>query len=291
MMNTSCKIKGGDIKYGKSVVLSDDSPDDGIGNLETQKKNLQKEIDEMNKKITSLKNSYKEAEYQKENLLKDAQKEVENIKQQANQEADNILKEATMQRDKEFAKAQEEGHKQGFDAGYQEGSDKFINDFSNNISSLNALCNASFQVKSEIITSAQNDIIEMALLIAQKVTQIEFDKDSTAFKKMAKKAISLLKEQEDIKIVVNPKLIDYAKELSDELPNVFQNLDKIKIIKDKTVSADGVLVESLDSRIDARLSTEIEKIARILLIEEKKEDVLNDEIEEKIAEKIKDQDD
>ena len=62
-MNTSCKIKGGDIKYGKSVVLSDDSPDDGIGNLETQKKNLQKEIDEMNKKITALKNSYKEAEY------------------------------------------------------------------------------------------------------------------------------------------------------------------------------------------------------------------------------------
>ena len=108
---------------------------------------------------------------------------------------------------------------------------------------------------------------------------------------MAKKAISLLKEQEDIKIVVNPKLIEYAKELSEDLPNIFQNLDKIKIIKDKTVSSDGVLVESLDSRIDARLSTEIEKIARILLIEEKKEDVLNEEIEEKIAEKIKEQDD
>ncbi len=77
MMNTSCKIKGGDIKYGKSVVLSDDTPDDGIGNLETQKKILQKEINEMNKKITDLKNSYKEAQYQKENLLKDAAKEVE----------------------------------------------------------------------------------------------------------------------------------------------------------------------------------------------------------------------
>ena len=107
---------------------------------------------------------------------------------------------------------------------------------------------------------------------------------------MAKKAISLLKEQEDIKIVVNPKLIDYAKELSAELPKTMQNLDKIKIIKDKTVSADGVLVESIDSRIDARISTEMEKVSRILLIEEKKEEVLNDEIEVKIAEKIKDLD-
>lgn len=62
-------------------------------------------------------------------------------------------------------------------------------------------------------------------------------------------------------------------------------------MKDKTVSPDDVLVESIDSRIDARLSTEIEKIARILLIEEKKEEVLTDNVEEKMTEKIKEADD
>ena len=46
MTNTSCKIKGGDVKFGKSVVLSDEDDNNGVANLETQKKMLQKEIDD-----------------------------------------------------------------------------------------------------------------------------------------------------------------------------------------------------------------------------------------------------
>ena len=51
------------------------------------------------------------------------------------------------------------------------------------------------------------------------------------------------------KIVVNPKLVEYAQEMAPEIASRLENIDQIKIIQDKAVSADGVVVESVSKPI------------------------------------------
>jgi len=74
--------------------------------------------------------------------------------------------------------------------------------------------------------------------------------------------------------------------MAPEIASRLEDIKQIKIIQDKAVSPDGVVVESISSRIDARISTQLETLARTLLIDRKEKNLLDAEVEEKIKSKI-----
>ncbi len=287
MSSSYKRIQSDSIQYGESFVLSYDSPEEAVTGLTVQKKLLQKEIEKAKADLTELQTSLKDLFEQKDSIIDKAKKEGEEIKAKAILKAEEILSETNAQKDVIIEENRVLGHKQGFEAGYNDGLEKFNEDYKKQLESLSALLNASFSVKNEIVFSAETDILELALLIAKKVVQVEFEENKTCFKNMVQTAISLLKEKEQIKIVVNPKFIEYANELSPELLAKIEGIESIKIIQDKSVSPDGAVVEALDSRIDARISTQMEKLARTLLIDKRIQETLTEEIEEKISARIK----
>ena len=74
-----------------------------------------------------------------------------------------------------------------------------------------------------------------------------------------------LKEKENITIIVNPLLVDNINAISEDFKNEFPKLQSIKIVEDSSVSPDGVIVETLNSRLDSRISTQIKEIAEKML--------------------------
>ena len=289
MSSSYRRIQSNSIQYGESFVWGDNQEKKEIttADVELERAAIKKEIAKAEKDLADLKTAMAGLLCQKDVIIDEAKKSAEEIKAQAVIKAEEILAEANAQKELVINEANIEGQKQGFEVGYNDGLSKFQNDFVKQIESLELLANAAFEVKNEIIYSSETEIIELALLVAQKIVGTKFEKDSSIFKNMVQTAISLLKEKENIKIVVNPKLVEYANEVAPELAQKIDDLAQIKIVQDKTVSPDGVVVESVESRIDARISTQLDILSRTLLIDNRPSEAPSDEIEEKIALKIK----
>jgi len=286
MSSSFKKISADTVQYGSSFVLSGDTDEETVNNLTNQKKFLLSEIENAKKELAELKNSMKDLFIQKDNMISDAEKEAENIKTKAVLKAEEIVSKANAEKDVIVAEATNQGQKQGFEVGYNDGTEKFKQDYKNHINSLNLIVNSTFKVKNEIIFSSETEILELALMIAEKVARVKFNNDKEVFKNMIQTALSLLKEKENVKLVVNPKLVEYASEIAPELSEKLKNMEQIKVVQDKSVTLDGAVVESIDSRIDARISTQMEILARKLLMDNREQNLLTDDIEEKINEKI-----
>ena len=79
-------------------------------------------------------------------------------------------------------------------------------------------------------------------------------------------AIKELNEKENIAIIVNPQLVENINSMVKSFREEIPKLESIKIIEDNSVSPDGVIVETLSTRLDSRVSTRIAEIARNMLM-------------------------
>ena len=289
MSSSYRRIQRNSIQYGESFVWAteEEKKENSIDDMARQRALIQKEILKAQNDLAELKTAMADLLQQKDVIIDEAKKIAEETKTQAIIKAEEILAEAQAQKDSVINEFKEVGQKQGYEVGYNDGVNKVQADYAKQIKDIELLANASFDVKNEIIYSSEAEILELALLIAEKIVSVKFENDIECFKNMTQTAISLLKEKENIKIVVNPKLLEYANEIAPELAKQIEALEQIKIIQDKTVSADGVVVESVESRIDARISTQLETLARTLLIDNRSQDSIQEEIEEKITAKVK----
>lgn len=232
-------------------------------------------------KVESLLN---DVELEKKRLLEDAQKDADNIKTRANlivqeaeanaskiiedakKEAENIINKASL--DKENISAQtKEIEKQAYEAGFQKGQadglEKFKQDSISSIKSLETLVSSSFDLKQNIIKSADIDIIDLVIAIARKITTKSFDENM--LREITISAISQLKNKEEITIIVNPSLVNNISNLSESFKEEIAQLKNLKIIEDSSLSSDGVIVESPLSRVDGRISSQIDEIASRLI--------------------------
>ena len=89
--------------------------------------------------------------------------------------------------------------------------------------------------------------------------------DMEILHKITLDAIRELNDKENITIIVNPQLVDNISTLSEKFREEISNLQSIKIIEDSSVSPDGVIVETLNTRLDSRVSTQIQEIAQKML--------------------------
>ena len=68
-----------------------------------------------------------------------------------------------------------------------------------------------------------------------------------------------------IEVAWNRGKIENINTLIPDIRNEFSKLESIKIIEDNSVSPDGVIVETLKTRLDSRISTQISEIAQKML--------------------------
>jgi len=187
-----------------------------------------------------------------EDTQKKAQKHMDDAVAQANAQVDEIT---------------ENARKQGYEKGYEEGQQAIRQDLTERIENVDKFAQCEFEIKKRIIKSAHNDIVNLVIAIAQKVCRKELEIDNEILYKITQAAINELKEKEEVKIFVNPNMARKIYEISDRLKEDILSLKNIKIVEDSGVSEDGTIVESINSRVDNRVSSQIDVIAQKLLVE------------------------
>lgn len=229
--------------------------------------------------VLPIENPYKEEEIKLKRMIEATQKEKDRLIQEgvakakelvdeakqiiteAQQEAQKLIEDANNQAKSEADAIRENARKEGYDAGNKQGYEDGTNSLQEKFMALETFTQSQFDLKHNIIKSAQLDIVELVVAIARKVCQKTLENDIEVLKNMTIESINRLKDKETITITINPELAEKIYSISDELKEAIPKLQNIKVIEDENVSADGTIVESLLSRVDNRLKIQIDQIA------------------------------
>ena len=171
-----------------------------------------------------------------------------------------------------FSTGYAEGKAQGYSDGYAEGysvgeqaaqakMEKAINDATAEAAKI--LSTANEQVK-ETVLSAEPQIIEIALAIAEKILASEIDANSDAVVSIVKAAMDKVRNQEQIAIRVNP--MDFANVIAakKEFEYILQREQSIEFVSDQTVSRGGCVIDSAFGSADARIETQLQAIQSVI---------------------------
>ena len=240
----SNRIKSGEILIGSNFVLPIEQ-----SRVTMQEVKVKKIIEETDNKVKE--------------IIDGAENKSQIIVSTASTEAERIIEESRKKAQNDYDGIKQQAYEEGFAKGQQDGLEKFQNDASEALKSLETLTSSSFEAKKNIIDSATLDIVELVSAIAEKVCQAKFDREM--LHQLTLDAIKELNDKESITIIVNPKLLNDITALSERFKEEVPNLETIKITEDNSVSPDGVIVETLTSRLDSRVSTRIAEIARNML--------------------------
>lgn len=185
--------------------------------------------------------------------ISQAQNKAQIILQEANQEAENIKKQA-------FQQGLQEGHQAGQKQGFEEGIQQGIEEFRQRLIRADRLVGAIVNLKSQIYHSSEEELLEFVMLLANKLATVELQLNSEALKNLIRLASSELKEKEDVKILVHPEFAQKVFAISDEIKNAIYGMKNLKIIEDKSLGSDDILLESQSSRVNAGLSSRIDEL-------------------------------
>lgn len=236
------RIESGKINLGNSFILSTE----GRAGL--------------NKEIT-------DAKLIADSIIADAKNQAQNIIAQAQQQSQAILSKAESEAEASKDEVLAESRRQGYEEGYEDGKEKITTELENLVYNVDNFAKCKFDIKQRIIKSLHNDILDLVLDISEKICKVELQENRKVLIRVVANAISQLKEKENVTIIVNPEMAQKIYDISANLKESIHNLEHIKIIEDNSVSTDGTIVESVGSRVDARVSAQIEQIAQKLFAE------------------------
>jgi len=115
-------------------------------------------------------------------------------------------------------------------------------------------------LRKEIISKADKDILEIALLVAKKVIKTEISQNKEILLNNIKEAIKNAIDKDHIVIKVNPNdynFLENIKDLSDIL-----EVKEIILQKEESISEGGCIVKTRYSEIDARIESQFKCIER-----------------------------
>jgi flagellar assembly protein FliH len=241
------KLNSSLVQYGKAYTI-----------IASQEDNLASE--ESRKHLTK-------AQTEAQKLLQDALLQVDQTINNAQAEAAMILEQAQAEAQKIQNQAQEAGQQMGYDAGYQAGYNQAVEEAVSIISSAETIINGAYQAQGEILKNTENEMVRLVIAIAKKVIQKEIKMQPDIILRLTEAAIKELKDREEVKVMINPKQINMLTKASELFIKRINALKILKIVEDKSVPENGVIVESSSGKIDGRIDSQLEEIYNKLLDE------------------------
>lgn len=249
-------IKGANIKMGNSFCLGEKNSAQDERIDVTSEDFLNKLTPALSKKIKEMINA---AEQQAQNIISAANAEGQALKEQAQQQG------------------MQEGRRLGQEQGYKDGFAQASAEISEKGRSFDKLVGDVLNSKDEIYRSGEGELLEFVIMLAEKLACSKLEEDEAILKNIIAEACSEIRDKESLKILVHPFFANKIYSISEELKQTIYGLSNIKIIEDKTISEDGVVIESVDSRVDARLSSRVDILMQKLKEQTKEVPILEQE--------------
>jgi flagellar biosynthesis/type III secretory pathway protein FliH len=200
-------------------------------------------------------------------LLQQAQEEAERYLARAKEEAAHCLAQAQAQATALTQEAYEHGLRQGEAAAREEVAEQCATLFT----SLQQATEALARVRTEALSLAEEDILTLALQLAQKIVHCEVSSHRQVLATTLQRALAYQVDGDRIVIRVNPADLAQAQELQPRLMDSGEINATCSMRGDESIGRGGCVVDSefgsIDARIDAQFA-ELEQHLRAHLSQE-----------------------
>lgn len=193
--------------------------------------------------------------------LEAAKTQAQVILEQARQEGEAIRRQAQAEG---FASGHAEGMEVGKKDGHQQGLENARAEFAEQNRQLRAELEELFTrfeaERNHLIAQAHQDLLALALAIAQKITHRQIEIDPGFVLDNAKAAVHLVASRSGVEVRMNPKDLDRFELLDAEKAGKLLGLEHVKVIKDEVVECGGCVIGTNNGKIDAQVSTQLQNL-------------------------------
>lgn len=199
-------------------------------------------------------------------VLHEAKAQAHQITQQAKQEAAKLVDSAT---DRGFAAGKEQGLVEGHEEGRQAGRTEAIAEFASQLNDLHASFSAALERweadRNGMIMAAREDVLRLALAVAEKVTHRIIETDSTVIGDQLAEALALLMAPRAVTVAVAPQDRALVEAMLPDLIGKINTCKHAAILDDPSVTRGGCVISAGAGRIDATIERQLQRIVDTLL--------------------------
>jgi flagellar assembly protein FliH len=120
-------------------------------------------------------------------------------------------------------------------------------------------------IKKEIIKKTEEQIIMLAIAIAEKIINQEVATSKEIILSVLKGALKNIAETDGMKIRLNPQDFHYMMEVKKDFLQSFDGLHNVVLEEDTSIKRGGAIVETMFGEVDARLESQIKEIHAAML--------------------------
>ena len=217
-----------------------------------------------------------EAQRIKEEMLRDAKEFAERQIREASEEAEKILAEAQAQIAAwwEDKRSQDESiveasRAEGFQQGYQEGSEKAELEMKQLIERTSEdarlLLQQAYEAQEELILEAEPFLVDLSCSIAEKIVDQQLTIEPGFVLELIKKNLARKREKGVISLCVAPSQFAFVHAAREELAMSVDSQAELQILPDATVKDRGCVIRSSFGSVDARIDTQLVEIKKELI--------------------------
>lgn len=203
--------------------------------------------------------------------IRKAKKEAEDVIRQAREEEARIREEVENFKADEMEKTRqiceeikEDARREAFDKGYAEGKEEAAIRAKAILQSLEQVLQQALVEKDEIIKKAEQQIVQIAMAIAKKVTKCEVTMNRDIIFYSVNEAISKIVDRDTINIYMNLKDVKMFTQKKEDILKSLPIDSKVKVIEDNTVEPGGCVISTNMGNIDATISSQMFEIEKLL---------------------------
>jgi len=209
--------------------------------------------------------------------LSDLEQQAGRIVADARAEAARLVAAGHVEAAKEAEKiredAREAGQKEGYQAGFQEGQkhghDEAVVQVKQGLDSLTARWSAGLDNLQEMMPAhaadAKTDLVRLALAIAARVTHEEGLRNKAVVGNNVRTALELVGAGRTVAVHVHPDELALVESYLPDLLLKLRNIAAVEVKEDSSVTPGGCVLRYGAGEIDARLETQVTRIANELL--------------------------
>jgi len=210
--------------------------------------------------------SFADLEAQGQRLIEQARAEAGRLLEVARREAEEL-------RQQQFRAGYQQGLEEGRAAGFaqiraeaqQQASAEARQQIADLVNALVDALRQFDQSKRSLIAAAETGLIELAIAIARRVCRNALGLSEKIAQANAKALLELVQHAHDVELHFHPADYERLSELGAALFDQVGQSEHVRIVADETVDRGGCLLRTPDGQIDARLETQLDRIAATLL--------------------------
>lgn len=214
------------------------------------KESEQVAFDEIKNKNNQAKKIRQEAETEAERIISEAKGNAEEVESKAQSSMSQIEQEA---RDKGYAEGHEEGYKKGSE------------EVGRLVEQLHTVITKAIDKRNQIIEDSETQLINMVLLIANKVIKVISENQKNVVINNVIQALRKLKSRGDVVIRVNLADLQLTTDHTRDFMDRIENVRSITVLEDSSVDKGGCIIETDFGQIDARISSQLKDIEERVL--------------------------